>query len=75
MNKIIELEPLFAADSDGNRYKIHVYQEKLIGKSLSGQNSSIDGLLSYRLSDGSALNQLSATEFEIIKNSTKITRL
>lgn len=75
MNKIVELEPFFAEDSEGKRYKIHVYQDIISTGSFDDPNSSIEGLLSYRLSDSSAVNRISDTEFKIVKNGTRITRL
>lgn len=75
MNKIVELEPFFAEDSEGKRYKIHVYQDIISTDSLDGPSPSIGGLLRYRLSDSSTVSRISDTEFKIVKNGTRITRL
>lgn len=54
-----------AYDDDGNRYTIHV-RRTLIEARGSGERRVVEGMRSYHLSDGAAVDRIDAESFAIV---------
>jgi hypothetical protein len=67
------VEQFVAYDDENRVYSVVARQSRIDTGSLDG-GGSIGGLKEYRLADGSAVNQLSDTEFKIVTTGRLIRR-
>jgi len=57
-----------ATDDAGKRYKVIEYTGSVKSTTFGNRNAKAEVLKEYRLTDGSYLNRLSETEFEIVRS-------
>ncbi len=62
-----------AYDDKGNRYTVHVRSSYINNDSLSGPGERIEGLRSYHLAGGGALNRIDDQTFEVITTGKRVT--
>ena len=69
------VDEFIAADANGRRYKVLIYQSWIDTSTLEGR-SRIPGMKALRLADGSPVNPTDDPErFEIVATGTTIKRL
>lgn len=61
-----------AYDDEGNRYAVHIRRSYISTSDLSGPGR-IEGLPSFHLSDGGALNRIDDQTFEIVATGRRLT--
>jgi hypothetical protein len=62
-----------AFDADGNRFVVHIRRSYLNTDTLAGPGKPIEGLRSYHLSTGGALNRIDDETFEIVATGRRVT--
>ncbi|RNF85261.1 hypothetical protein [Montanilutibacter psychrotolerans] len=62
-----------AYDDEGNRYSVHVRRSFISTGDLSDPNGRIEGLPSYLLTGGGALNRIDDETFEIVATGKRLT--
>lgn len=62
--------------ADGHTYRVFELVERIPSSNLQSTRAEFtDGLRSYRLADGRAVNCISPTEFEVVTTGVRLTRI
>lgn len=61
-----------ARDDEGNRYTIHIRRSYIRTDSLTGPGAPVEGLRSYHLTNGGALNRINDEIFEIVATGKRL---
>lgn len=67
------VESFVAYDDEGTSYSVVVTRSRIDTSSLDG-GDSIEGLATYRLATGGAINKLSETEYRVVATGRLIKR-
>lgn len=61
-----------AHDDEDNRYTIHIRRSRIRTHSLTGLGAPVEGLRSYHLANGDALNRTNDEIFEIVATGKRL---
>jgi hypothetical protein len=59
-------DSMTAFNDAGNAYKIHVHRSRIGAGNLDNPDETVEGLASYRLTNGGAVNKVDDNTFQIV---------
>lgn len=75
MRQTVHVETVETEDAEGRRVHVHIFQEVVVNRSLSGATERITGSKLYRLEGGGHVHPLGNGNFEIVATGVTLRRV